>query len=181
MTTVKDTTPKFAPGTSRRSRTASTFRLELLMEEAQRLEIAARITALRERSPWGQPQIAQKLGIGLRAYQKVERVGTTHFDRCEEIAAIHQEWTQRDPQWAHADAGWIWDGRARGDTPDLLGVLDQGPAGQLDRIEAKLDTVLELLSPPEALEDELDPGHEPGQQHDDGSEEDDDARPAAGR
>lgn len=95
MTPVKTTPEKFVSRPSRRTRTQSTFRLNLLMEEQQRLEIAGRITQLRERSPWGQPQIAEKLGIGLRAYQKVEAVGTTHYERCEALAEIHKQWTSR--------------------------------------------------------------------------------------
>ncbi len=66
------------------------------MEEAQRLEIAERITELRERSPFTQPQVAAKLGIGLRAYQKLEDRGTTKFERCQELAAIHAEWMATD-------------------------------------------------------------------------------------
>lgn len=83
------------------------------MDEQQRLEIGDRIEHLRKRSPLTQPKIAERLGIGLRAYQKLEEKGTTHFERCQEIAAIHQEWTERDPEWVHASAAWVWDGRKR--------------------------------------------------------------------
>lgn len=110
------------------------------MEEARKLEIAQRIRDLRERSPWGQAAIAEKLGLRLRSYQKLEKVGTERFERCEELASIHAQWTSRTEGWAHADADWIWDGKVRGATPDLLAELS--PAGgnltQLDRIEQTL-------------------------------------------
>lgn len=106
------------------------------MEEAQRLEIAERIRELRERSPYTQPLVAEKLGIGLRAYQKMEAQGTTKWERCEELADIYD-----------VDARWIWDGTESGETPDLLGALNDGAAAKLDRIEKKLDEVLRRLSP----------------------------------
>ena len=93
------------------------------MEVQQKLEIADRITELRKRSPFTQPQVAEKLGIGLRAYQKLEAVGTESFERCEEIAKIHSEWSQRDPEWSHVSAPWVWDGVER--DGDLLAALDE--------------------------------------------------------
>jgi transcriptional regulator with XRE-family HTH domain len=93
------------------------------MEERQRLEIGQRITALRERSPFTQPVVADKLGIGLRAYQQLEKVGTTRYERCEELADIHAEWTQRSEDWQHVSADWIWDGQVREKSPDLMNAL----------------------------------------------------------
>lgn len=100
------------------------------MEERQRLEIAQRIRELRDRSPYTQPQVAEKLGIGLRAYQKLEAHGTTKWERCEELAAIFENTTTR----------WIWDGT---DTaPDLLGQLGGDANERLARIEEALGEVL---------------------------------------
>jgi len=116
------------------------------MEEQQRLEMAARITELRERSPYHQPDVARKLNIGLRAYQKLEARGTGRFERCEELAKIHKTWTARHPEWRHASADWIWDGKVRADTPDLMAALSRAEEpSQLDRVEQKLDEVLSLL------------------------------------
>jgi transcriptional regulator with XRE-family HTH domain len=114
------------------------------MEEQQRLEMAQRITDLRERSPFTQPVIADKLGIGLRAYQKLEQRGTTSFERCQEIYEIHREWTSRQADWSHVDSDWIWDGRTRAETPDLMGALLPATS-QLDRIETMLAAVVEHL------------------------------------
>lgn len=96
------------------------------MEAKQKLEIADRIRELRERAPrLTQPLIAEKLGIGLRAYQKLEAEGTTRYERCEEIAAIHESWAAKDPEWSHVSASWLWDGKERPDDTDLLGKLSE--------------------------------------------------------
>ena len=153
---------KFVSVPSRSPRTTSTFRLQELMEEEQKLRIGERITLLRERSPYGQPQIADKLDIGLRAYQKLEAVGTTKYERCEEIAEIHSSWTKRDPRWKHVNADWIWDGRAApAETPDVLGALSpNGSAADLkadvDRLLSELDAArLEVLEAISEVHDEL--------------------------
>jgi transcriptional regulator with XRE-family HTH domain len=85
----------------------ASVRLVHLMEERHRLEIAARITTLRERSRWTQPEIADRLGLTLRGYQKIEEKGTTKYDRVEAIAKIHS-----------VDPDWLWEGRERGPAPD---------------------------------------------------------------
>lgn len=120
---------------ARRPRTASTLRLHLLMEERQRLEIGARIKELRERSPWTQPEVAEKLGIKLRGYQKLEKEGTERFSRCEEIYDIHKDWVEADPEWGFVSAGWIWDGRVRPKEKDLMASLE-GPLRESARDEA---------------------------------------------
>lgn len=110
---------------SRKSRTASTLRLDLLMEEKQRLEIAERIRVLRERSPFTQPDVADKLGIKLRSYQKLEKQGTTKYERCEELAAIHANWSSHAEGWEHVSADWIWDGRDLSSAESPLDVLSR--------------------------------------------------------
>lgn len=154
------TVSQFASRPSRISRPAGTVPLHCLneeeqalllmrMEEEQRREIGERITQLRERSPFTQPDVAGKLGIGLRAYQKLERTGTTKYERCEELAKIHAEWTRDSTDWQHVSADWIWDGRMpRSEAPDLMGSLN-GERTQLDRIEALLLDIRERLRPDE--------------------------------
>jgi transcriptional regulator with XRE-family HTH domain len=132
--TVKATEEKFVNGAAKAPRTARTLRLEHLMDEAQRLQIAERIKDLRERSPYTQPNLAEKLGITLRAYQKMEANGTTKWERCEELGEIHG-----------VDPRWIWEGEERPATPDLMGRLSSGPEAQLDRIERMLEVVLGAL------------------------------------
>ena len=158
MTPVKAAKQKFGMRPSRGARTASTFRLNLLMEEQQRLEIGARIKELRERSPHKQPYVAARLHIGTRAYQKVENKGTTSYERCQAIAKIHAHWTHDHPDWKHATADWLWDGRMpAAETPDLLGALAGGARAQLDRIEQRLDAIYGLIKPTDAatVEEEL--------------------------
>jgi len=165
MTNASSAASQFVTGPSRKSRTGSTLRLHLLMEARQRLEIGERITALRERSPWTQPAMAEKLGIGLRGYQKLEKEGTTRYERCEEIADIHKEWAELDPDWSFVSAGWLWDGRERQrdlmealnggqtETPDLRRVeeaveaLRAETAESLDRLHAELRAIQRLLEP----------------------------------
>lgn len=113
--------------------------LATLVEAQQRLEMARRVRDLRERSPFTQPRIAEELGIGLRAYQKLEAEGTTKWERVEELATIHWGWAKDDPEYGYVSAGWIWDGKDRRKTPDLMRSLDG--AGQLDRIEESLERV----------------------------------------
>jgi transcriptional regulator with XRE-family HTH domain len=156
MTPATDTPEKFVIGPSLRTRPQSTLSLTLLVQETQRLEMGHRIAALRERSPFTQPQVAEKLGIGLRAYQKLEARGTTKYERCEEIADLHAGWAADDPDWAHLNAAWIWGvGPVRsGETPDVIGALhgdaNDAEADQLERIERLLvdlrDAVFSLVT-----------------------------------
>lgn len=97
---------------SQNPRTANTLRLTHLMEESHRLEIAQRITRLREQSRWTQPQLAEKLGLSLRGYQKLEERGTTKWERAEELGEIHG-----------VSADWIWSGIEKGEAPDVMAEL----------------------------------------------------------
>lgn len=131
------------------------------MDADQRQEIAERIIELRERSPYTQPIMADKLGISLRGYQKLEENGTQSYERCKELVEIHRAWTARDPHWQHLDAEWIFTGRGNpgdhefNDTPDLMvaiarqtGGLPAAIAEQIDRISGEIselrDAVLHL-------------------------------------
>lgn len=138
------------------------------MDEAARLRMGQRITRLRERSPYTQPTVAEKLGVGLRAYQKLEARGTTKFERCEEIAKIHAKWAKRSKDFSHADAQWIWDGivpletegaPATNGTPDPFAEAESGGddiaeiRGELaalredmTKVKASLEIVVKKLS-----------------------------------
>ena len=123
------------------------------MDQAQRLQMAARIAQLRERSPLTQPEIADQLHIGLRAYQKLERQGTTRYERCEELAAIHAKWTKGNPDWEFVSPDWIWDGRQRETTaPDLIANLGTDGAKLLGEINQKLDDLIDRIRALEALQ-----------------------------
>ena len=91
---------------SRNERSLTSFSLETLMDEIKRREMGRRIHDLRERSYFTQPQVAERLGIGLRAYQKLEVRGTTKLERVEQLAEIF-----------NVSADWIWDGHEA--KPDL--------------------------------------------------------------
>lgn len=111
------------------ARKAHTVQLQDLMDAAQKLEIGERIKGLRERSPYTQPVMADKVGKTLRAYQQWEAKGTERWENIEAVADIHG-----------VSPHWIYDGK---ETPDLMGSLSD--AGQLDRIEALLKRVLSRL------------------------------------
>lgn len=119
-TNFKAAPPKFAQRPSKRARTANT--LPDLMEELQRAEIAARIRDLRARSPYSQQQVADRLGIGLRAYQKLEKLGTTKWERVQQLAEVFTTAPEK-----------IWYGDEYA-PPD---------PNQLNRIERKLDALLD--------------------------------------
>lgn len=125
-------------------RTANTLRLNLLMEAQHKLEIARRITDLRERSPYTQPEIAEKLGITLRAYQKVEQKGTESIERCEELFEIHRGWAAKDSEWRHISSGWIWDGKVR--EGDLFGGLSELEPTEVDEVLELRAQVTKLLA-----------------------------------
>lgn len=101
--------------------------LASLMEETQRLQIAQRVRELREQSPFSQQEMADKLGISLRAYQKLEHNGLQRWKRAEELGEIFE-----------VDPGWIWHGQKdpipTEDVEDLLHQI----LGRLDEIESRL-------------------------------------------
>jgi transcriptional regulator with XRE-family HTH domain len=145
-------------------RTANTLRLRHLMEEAQRVQIAERIRELRERSPYTQPVVAEKLDLSLRGYQKLEERGTTKWERCEEIAELYG-----------VDPLWIWDGTEKEAAPDVMGQLSDPAVRELSDAVAALAkdlaaTRTKLLAEigkvrraQEALEQNAKrPGHKPG-------------------
>lgn len=122
-------------------RTAHTLRLRHLMEERQRLEIADRIRELRERSPYTQPVMADKLGLTLRGYQKIEERGTTKWERCEAIAKILE-----------VDPRWLWDGTEKGASPDPFATSQSAEA---DAVAALAGEVHEMRRELAATKNEL--------------------------
>jgi transcriptional regulator with XRE-family HTH domain len=119
------------------------------MEERQRLEIGDRIRTLRERSRWTQPRLANKLGLSLSGYQKLEQRGTTKWERVEQIAEIHE-----------VDPNWIWEGTERGKTPNLLAQLETSDAESLSE---RLAEALEILHSIQAALAAVDLGRRQGQ------------------
>lgn len=181
MTNRKSANPTYAPGASRSPRTPDTLqhalddlirRARTLMDAEERQQVAAHIIELRERSPYTQPIMADKLGISLRGYQKLEENGTQSYERCKELVAIHRVWARRDPHWQHLDAEWIYTGRGDpadhgvNDTPDLMLALSRASGGvpavlaeQLERLNGEIgdlrDAVLHLTADNLRLRTEL--------------------------
>jgi transcriptional regulator with XRE-family HTH domain len=84
-------------------------------------ELAARIRGLRGHKP--QPVMAQECGVTLRAYQRWEAGGGISWENLQRIAEVGKTTTS-----------YLIDGEAE----------PRGPQTQLDRIEAKLDQLLEV-------------------------------------
>lgn len=181
MTNRKVAHHNYVPGASRSPRTPDTLqhalddlirRARTLMETEERQQVAARIIELRERSPYTQPVMADKLGISLRGYQKLEENGTQSYERCKELVAIHRAWAHRDPHWQHLDAEWIYTGlgdpadHGVNDTPDLMLALSKASGGlpgalaeQMERLNGEIsdlrDAVLHLTADNLRLHQEL--------------------------
>jgi DNA-binding XRE family transcriptional regulator len=97
------------------------------MVEDQQREIAHRIRELRERSAYTQQDLADKLGLTVWAYQRLERRGTSRWRQVVELADAHEI----DPEWIWG--GEVTDGHAR-DSRDVLKEIFE----RLDRIEERL-------------------------------------------
>jgi len=111
----------------------------MLMTEDERADIAARIKELRENSPYTQPEIAAKVGIGLRGYQKWEKVGV-NYSNAEKLAEIYG-----------VSANFIMKGPDRDETPDPFangsgGLRDEVSAldERITQIEAKVTEMIEI-------------------------------------
>lgn len=130
MTNASDTHVQFANAPSREPRSTRTLRLQLLMDQQQKLAIGARIKDLRERSPYTQEALADRLGVSLRGYQRMEETGGIKYANVEKLAHVHE-----------VDVDYI-----------LRGTLEKAPAPDLSRsdqlaeIERKLDDILDWIS-----------------------------------
>lgn len=103
----------------------------MLRDQQQKLELAARMRHLWEGSGVTQEHIADYIGLKHRSYQKALQTGGISYEKLRKLAEFHD-----------VEFDWL----AKGDrkaTPDLLN--GNGPASQLDRIERKLDEILERL------------------------------------
>lgn len=147
MTKRKDALQKFVPGSSRGPRNARTLLLQMAMEAERQKEIGARIKELRGRIP--QPVIAEKVGVTLRAYQAWEAGGGIAWDNYGKLADAFG-----------VDEDYLLYGERE----------EPGDVSQLDRIEAKLDTIMRALElstdePGEALEREMQEAAERAERH----------------
>ena len=97
------------------------------MVDGQRKAIAHRIRELREGSAYTQQDLADRLGITLWAYQRIERSGTNRWRQVVELADVHE-----------IDPEWIWGGEGKDrpghDSSDMFREIFE----RLDRIEERL-------------------------------------------
>lgn len=114
-----------------RSPTAHSLRLQVLMTQQHKAEIGQRIKELRENSPETNRSIAEYVGVGERSVAAWIAGGGITYDNAKKVAELFE-----------VDADYIWRGRSRPETPDVIGVLngsEEPPV--LARMEAKLTRV----------------------------------------
>jgi transcriptional regulator with XRE-family HTH domain len=132
-----------------KTRAAHSVRLHLLMEQQQKMEIGSRIKELRDNSPETNRSIAEYVGVGERSVAAWLAGGGISYDNAKKVAELFE-----------VDVDYIWRGREKGPTPDLLGSLSS-PSGatdlddRLEWIESALQALLserglELDAPPSA-------------------------------
>jgi transcriptional regulator with XRE-family HTH domain len=123
----------YAPGTWQGPRTPPTVLFRMAMEAERQREVAARIRDLR--GPRPQRVIADLVGVTLRAYQAWEAGGGINWDNVQQLAealGVTEE--------------YLLYGRDAQAEPD---------PSQLDRIEAKLDRLIEAAAMLSQLEERL--------------------------
>lgn len=171
----------FARASLRTPRSAHTVLLRMAQDDAR----AARIRELYEARKADDPRftwqkLADHVGVSVRAAQAWPKTGGVDPENLDKMAEA-----------LHTTADYIWRGaRDNGGTPDLLGVMDPTKTS-LDRIEAKLDRILEHLaiSEPdeiagmfsEASAEHVRRSGRPEHSEDDGSTESTPTRPAEWR
>ena len=98
------------------------------MEEQQRIEIGRRIRDLREASPHTNRSIADHVGVGERSVANwiSGKTGIT-YEHAEKVARLFG-----------VEIAWLWAGRDRGSTPDVLASLSGAAGERLDQIEHEL-------------------------------------------
>lgn len=145
MTNATLAKEKCATGTWRSARTARTFPIgptpdlmgllagnnrdalkalhqaieEQLATDDHKRRVGERLRSLRERSPYTQEGVADEIGVGLRAYQKMEQTGGVKFDNLQKLATLFK-----------VEVAHFYDDD------------NAGGQSQLDRIEAKLDQLI---------------------------------------
>lgn len=144
---------EFANSAFTDGRSPTTFELQMLKDKVQRREIGMRLKQLRERSPFSQKVLAQEMGITTRHYQNWENPGTGDFETVERIAKLHWErWAKDDPQWAFVSAGWIWDGKDRRETADVMSQLNGDSLTMLKEIRSDVKGIIRRLDAASAQE-----------------------------
>lgn len=98
------------------------------MEQSQKAEIGQRIRDLREASPHTNRSIAEEVGVSERAVTGWISGRGIAWDHVVAVAELFD-----------VDRNWLWSGRHKGDTPDLMGDLS-APVSSADlaRVEQNL-------------------------------------------
>lgn len=127
----------FNPATLKRPQSPHSLRLLRLMEEQQREEIAERLRALRNGSKESNDSIAAYVGVRGRSVAGWMRA--EHGPTYEHIVKVAELFD--------VDVTWLWTGREKGETPDLMGQLNGSLSEKLDRIEDLAQRILDAVAP----------------------------------
>lgn len=113
------------------------LRVRWLMEKQQKAEIGERIRDLRDNSAETNRSIADYCDVGERTVAAWIAGDGIKYDNAKKVAELFE-----------VDVDYIWRGKQKSETPDVLGALDGSSADvvalkrQLDGIEDKLDKLL---------------------------------------
>lgn len=127
----------------------NSLRLRALMEEQHKTEIAARLRQLRDDSEETNRSIADYCGVGERTvagWLSPSHPAGLSYKNAKKVAELFE-----------ADVDWIWRGRGKGETPDVMGTLaSEAIAADLNELRDGLADALELLADVAARQVEAD-------------------------
>lgn len=115
-------------------RFAATLALHSLMDQAQIAEISQRVRGLKEASRETNRSIGDYCGVTERTvagWLSPREPKPMTWEHAEKVSELFQ-----------VDVDWLWRGREKGPTPDMLAALNGSSQEQLDRIESKVDQIL---------------------------------------
>ncbi len=118
---------------------AITFRHRDLMNQQQKLEIGQRIKELRDNSPETNRSIADYCEVAERSVAHWIAGDGITYDNAEKVAELFQ-----------TTIDYIWRGREKPETPDVMGLLTagSGEAGgeDLEKLRSQIDLILDRQS-----------------------------------
>ena len=121
------------------------------MQEDQKRQIGERIRELRNNSRHTNDSIALAVDVSPRAVGKwIEGKGISR-DSAEKVAELFE-----------VEPDWLWSGKERGPTPDVLGALDPTLSDVLDRltrIESMLSVVMAQVGATQLDAEQASPAH----------------------
>lgn len=107
------------------------------MEEQHRHDIAERLRRLRDDSEETNRSVADFVGVGERTvagWLSPTNPAGISYKNAKKVAELFE-----------ADVDWLWRGKAKGDTPDLLGDLSAPVSERLEVLEQNVEKLLGVV------------------------------------